>query len=71
MSNPQAVAALGRQVDEEAGALREREAVMRHLRVKLKEAHGCSPERVMLYAQLLGEISLEMHLRTPLPTSSD
>jgi hypothetical protein len=65
MSTPQAVAALGRQVDEEAGALREREAVMRHLRVKLKEAHGCSPERVMLYAQLLGEISLEVHLHTP------
>ena len=62
MSAPQAVAALGRQVDEEAGALREREAVMRHLRAKLKEAHGHNPERVMVYAQLLGEISLEVHL---------
>jgi len=66
MSPPQAVAALGRQVDEEVGALREREAVVRHLRAKLREAHGRNPERVMLYAQLLGEISLELHLQAPL-----
>jgi hypothetical protein len=70
VSTPQAVAARGRQVDEEAGALREREAVVRHLRAKLKEAHGRNPERVMLYAQLLGEISLEIHLHTPLPPSA-
>jgi len=56
---------LGRHADEEAGALREREAVMRHLRAKLKEAHGRNTERVMLYAQLLGEISLELHLQAP------
>jgi hypothetical protein len=70
VSTPQAVAARGRQVDEEAGALREREAVVRHLRAKLKEAHGRNPERVMLYAQLLGEISLEIHLHTSLPPSA-
>lgn len=67
MSTPQAIAALGRQVDEERGALREREALLRHLRAKLKEAHNRNPLQVMLYAQLLGEISMEIHLEPTAP----
>ena len=68
MSTPAAVAALGRQVDEQRGALGEREAIVRHLRAKLKEAHNRDPLHVMLYAQLLGEISMEIHL---LPTAPE
>ena len=67
MSSPQAVAALGRQVHEARGALREREALLRHLRAKLKEAHNRNPLQVMLYAQLLGEISMEIHLEPTAP----
>ena len=66
MSPPAAVAVLQHQVDENRGALREREALLRHLRAKLKEAHNRNPLQVMLYAQLLGEISMEIHLE-PLP----
>jgi len=65
MSTPAALAALQHQVDEERGALGEREALLRHLRAKLKEAHNRNPLHVMLYAQLLGEISMEIHLQPP------